>query len=269
MTGTGTQADPLRPTNWQEFIEAVGTSGAYVSCPADEVWDMNEIDSAGITATTPWNALAVEGNKLKIKNLAFKSNILFSGIDGQYVHKLNFLNMYDYGESSSTYAFMSESSRVKFQNCEMAGQFSRMRAFESIYFTHDDEKSCTITLNLLGTADFARSCILLGCLINLSGNSSATHDYRTPINASYCKFIGQNPFNKMILNYARRGNVIDMMFPEGKNLSYDYNSSTPCVAIFNSEKMFGTYTKNYFVPVTPDKFTDIPYLQSIGFPVVS
>lgn len=33
MTGTGTQADPFVPYEWDEFTAAIGTSGAYVSMP--------------------------------------------------------------------------------------------------------------------------------------------------------------------------------------------------------------------------------------------
>ncbi len=44
MQGNGTQESPFIPENWEEFVTAVGASGAYVSMPdGGGYFDMNEI----------------------------------------------------------------------------------------------------------------------------------------------------------------------------------------------------------------------------------
>lgn len=67
ITGTGTQADPYIVDTWEDFVTAVGTTGAYVEVVPGTVWDFNDIapeqaPSIGITA------LHIDGKGLVIKN---------------------------------------------------------------------------------------------------------------------------------------------------------------------------------------------------------
>lgn len=266
VTGTGTQADPLRPTNWREFIVAVGTEDAYVSCPENEVWDMNEIDPTGISAITPWNAVEVRGNGLTIKNLVFKTAIRFSAKDIlQEVYKLNFLNMYDAGGDFSAFYYNTGEHPV-FKNCKITGQFSKNLFFNGIDFSHDGEKSCLIAVNLLGSANLAVNCNFLGCKIDLSGSTTAEIESRNTSKADFCYFTGTNPYEKLKLSYQSRNNVFDMVVPENTELTYDY-AYGGFIGIFNSDKMYGDYEALY-EPVTTAQLTDTAYLQSIGFPAV-
>lgn len=267
MTGTGTQADPLCPTNWQELIEAVGTEGAYVSCPANEVWDMNKIDPTGVSSIIPWNAVEVQGNGLSIKNLLFKTSIHFSNKDIlQEVYKLNFLNMYDGGGVFSAFYYGGYQHPV-FKNCQITGQFSEAWFFNGIDFSHDGEKSCLIAANLLGSATLAyNSCKFLGCKIDLSGNTTATMDPGWCPKADFCYFTGTNPYKKLRLAYQSRNNVFDMVVPENTELTYDYTYGG-FIGVFNSDKMYGDYNGLY-KPVTTAQLTDVAYLQSIGFNAV-
>lgn len=266
MTGTGTQADPLCPTNWQEFVEAIGTSGAYVSCPADEIWDMNEIDPTGISAITPWNAVEVRGNGLTIKNLVLKTAIRFSAEDIlQEVYKLNFLNMYDAGGDFAAFYYNKGQNPI-FKNCKITGQFSKNLFFNGIDFSHDGEKSCLIAVNLLGSARLGVNCNFLGCKIDLSGSTTAKIESLSTSKADFCYFTGTNPYKQLKLSYKSRNNVFDMVVPENTELTYDYIYDG-FIGVFNSDKMYGDYDGLY-EPATTAQLTDTAYLQSIGFPVV-
>lgn len=66
MTGSGTQSDPFVPITLTEFIEAVGTSGAYVALDRDI--DAAEDPNYGGELTAPIyiNATSVNGNRYEV-----------------------------------------------------------------------------------------------------------------------------------------------------------------------------------------------------------
>lgn len=80
VTGTGTAQDPYKPTNWNEFVEALAKESPserkYIDCPKDAVWDMNEQKPIGVGQITP-TATSIKGNGLIIKNLYCNANQLF------------------------------------------------------------------------------------------------------------------------------------------------------------------------------------------------
>ena len=101
MTGSGSASDPYKPTNWDEFVTAITTGYAYVECPENEVWDMNEQKPTGVGQITPV-ATSIKGNGLIIKNLYCRSNQLFYNnfhYDWNtrdlnvYIYDLHFINM--------------------------------------------------------------------------------------------------------------------------------------------------------------------------------
>lgn len=62
MTGTGTQSDPYVPITLTEFIEAVGTSGAYVELDRDIDAAEDPAYTGELTAPVGFAATQVEGN---------------------------------------------------------------------------------------------------------------------------------------------------------------------------------------------------------------
>ena len=76
MTGSGSAEDPLKPTNWNEFVDAITRGGTYVECPEDTVWDMNEIKPDGVDQIYI-RCTRIIGNGLIIKNLYCRANQLF------------------------------------------------------------------------------------------------------------------------------------------------------------------------------------------------
>ncbi len=68
MQGTGTQTDPYIPGNWEEFVTAIGTTGAYVELPeGGGTFDMNEIAPTGVGIITA-NCEEINGNGWTIDN---------------------------------------------------------------------------------------------------------------------------------------------------------------------------------------------------------
>lgn len=266
MTGTGTQADPFFPTNWSEFLTAVGTENAYVECPADEEWDMNEIAPNGLTSDLDWRAKEVRGNNLAIKNLTFQSGINLITKSTLTAKNLRFLNINDVNYPNVCFARTNASganSPFEFQNCEFTGQFSQAKLFDLVDLTNDGAKSCLITFNFINTASLGNNVTLEGCRVALSGSSSATVE---KLKAVRCRFEGTMPF-KSVSFYGSVSveNVIDMYVPASTTLTGEY---IKFFGVINSDKALGTYNSSNFKPVTTAQLTDIPYLQSIGFPAV-
>lgn len=262
MTGTGTQADPFFPTNWSEFLAAVGTENAYVECPADEEWDMNEINPNGITSTISWKATQVEGNNLKIKNLVFKAGI--SSSKKTTVQHLNFLNMSDLYYQNIVFSNGVTWGFV-FKNCDFTGQFSQATLFKNALLTHDGVKSCTLSFNFINTGKLGSYVHFDGCKLDLSGKNDEAVSSVKVVN---CYFMGTLPFKSLVIyntGGGGTGNVFDIFVPEGSHLNGNFSEF---VGVFNSDKMSGTYKVDIYKPVTTAQLTDIAYLQSIGFPAV-
>lgn len=74
MKGTGTKEDMYIPESWDDFVTALGTTGAYVSVPEGTTYDMDTIAPEGIP-TIITRCSNIYGNGLTIskpRNLCFK-----------------------------------------------------------------------------------------------------------------------------------------------------------------------------------------------------
>lgn len=73
MTGTGTQADPYIPTTLTEFIDAVGTAGAYVALTQD----INAADdpeyTGELTAPIYINATSISGGVHEVRGVTVRA----------------------------------------------------------------------------------------------------------------------------------------------------------------------------------------------------
>lgn len=73
MTGTGTQADPYIPTTLTEFIEAVGSSGAYVALTQDINAADDPAYSGELTDSVRILAQSVEGGGFSISGVTVRA----------------------------------------------------------------------------------------------------------------------------------------------------------------------------------------------------
>ena len=120
MTGTGTQNDPYIVDTWEDFVTAIGTSGAYVKVADDTVWDMNSIAPEGIGRI--YCACAeLDGNNAVIQNLYFNAageyGIFYMSYSVHDISFLNFLSKHDstnYAHALINFTNSSNIQRVVF-----------------------------------------------------------------------------------------------------------------------------------------------------------
>ena len=92
MTGTGTQADPFVPITLTEFIEAVGTSGAYVALDRDIDAAEDPAYSGELTAPVGFAAVQVEGNGHFVRGVTVRALYMIQKVEAAacLVHGLFF-----------------------------------------------------------------------------------------------------------------------------------------------------------------------------------
>lgn len=269
MQGTGTQADPFYPTNWTEFVEAVGTTEAYVECPVNAEWNMNQMNSNGLKSRLMWHAHRVNGNGTKIKNLYIESGCVYFADDSftHFVLNLNFLNMWN---SEQSEGFFITQRNTRFGRCNISGQIHNGAAFGGdggFVLTNHGAKSCSINLNFQGgSALFHRNVTFDRCYIVLDGynginNGSNGAMYGTLNN---CYLTGKLPYKHLHAKTTLGGNVYDIYIPEGHSVG---SPSIGALGIINTDKVEGSFGS--LIGVTSAQMRDAAYLQSIGFPIIA
>lgn len=164
MTGTGTQNDPFIPNTWDDFVTAIGTSGAYVELPIeliktsdDEVkngklyfdsqgnriatpiqselsnyyennfkFDMNVVNPLGVLIG--FNNCHVNGNGASIVNLYVPDDNTGVRItDGTvYLQNINFLNIYcDNNSNKGVFSCADNSRNYELTNVQFQGFINR------------------------------------------------------------------------------------------------------------------------------------------------
>jgi hypothetical protein len=270
MRGTGTQADPFYPTNWTELAEAVGTAEAYVQCPSNALWDMNEIKGDGLRSRLVWRAKEVYGNGLQIKNLYIESGcIFFTGAYTHLVYKLDFLNMWNSANSEGFFQ-TDTGANTHLRRCNISGEIHGGTAFDGYHavlrLDNDEEKSSSINIRFQGGgALFSRYTQFQKCYIVLSGSCDWESTDSGADNAQFdsCYVTGETPFARMAISTTTSDNVFDIYIPEGRKIDSVYSRS---LGVVNTDKISGSYAN--FIGVTAAQMTDATYLQSIGFPIV-
>lgn len=271
MTGTGTSSDPYVPTTWNEFVTAIGTSNAYVSCPADTVWDMNEIAISGIKNTISVNCVEIQGNNTTIKNLYCSAGCLFyfgynsSVTKNCSIYRLNIINfeiencLIDVGNYSGVYYYQSKFSGIS------------NGASKNAIFDCNKQPLHFLAINK-------------GCSFNIvaqNGIAFATGYYN-----NYCVFEHAHiMFNGKNLVYYKDSNAVALnnCLLEGSIDTVDYlrgaNSvinvdcqSATAYSIYDVKNILVNSDKcnsigKGLVAVTTNQLTDAAYLSSIGFPI--
>lgn len=268
MQGTGTQIDPFYPTNWNELVEAIGTAEAYVECPANAMWDMNEIKGDGLRSRLIWRAREVHGNGLQIKNLYIETGcIFFTGAYTHLVYRLDFLNMWNSANSEGFFQ-VDTSANTYLRRCNISGEIHHGTAFNGYYATlcldNDAEKSSSINIRFQGGgALFSRYTQFRKCYIVLGGYCGLDSSSSTDAKFDSCYVTGETPYVRMAISTTTGDNVFDIYIPEGRKIDNVYSQP---LGVINTDKISGSYAN--FTGVTTEQMADAAYLQSIGFPIV-
>lgn len=278
MQGTGTQTDPFYPTNWNEFLTAIQQENAYVECPENGIWDMNEMLPDGLKNTINWRACLTNANGLTIKNLYFNGGFFNFG-NPTYdinIYRINFLNMTTSGSSSNIFNFYVLSgyhgSNIYIRNCKLSGLISSGVVFNAmypIYLTHDGEKSCSLNFKLIGNGTLCYSYppYFQYCNIKLDGETTGNSGSQ---NTSFerCYISGKSPYN-IVLFYGH-DNVLDIEIPEGKYMRPPDDVEFSRSSVLNIDKFYGQYnnSNSKYIEVTEEQLSDAAYLQSKGFSIV-
>ena len=134
MTGAGTQSDPFVPVTLTEFLEAVGTSGAYVTLDrdidaADDPEYTGELMSiVGIYATS------VEGNQHEVRGVTVRSSsMLYVKKTGATVKNIYFR---DWGHkrtvNGATIAGAENSNAEVFEGCTFSFVATALSGYQKI-----------------------------------------------------------------------------------------------------------------------------------------
>lgn len=275
MTGTGTQADPYIPYEWDEVLEAIGTSGVYVKFPdtAGE-YDMNTLYPEGVPRIRI-RCAQINGNGWNIKNI-YSTDSPFAVFGLCNVVRLNIV---DFLHEGGDFFLLDEGyyadGRLLIEQCELSGIMSSGTLF------HRNTRHMDYIFKLMRSSVNVRAdnnAVVFGwamdseyasvkyCHVKIQGNSS------NPFGSSFmqnCLIEGKlspSGNNGISLISGSTYNIIDadmsgsdsqalLSCPTGKN-------------VINSDLLpAGTTIPAGMKGCTTEQLKDASYLASIGFPI--
>lgn len=272
MTGTGTQADPYIVSEYTEFLTAIQTSGVYVKCADNTVWDMNIIDPTGEryhNSDKTINCAELDGNGAIVWNLHSaigNLNVLFN-IGDTIIKGLKFYNI-DLNDGATF--FKTTSNTAQIIDLMFTGQLNEQAVLLS---------GARVSKSLISVELFGRSKILDGsCSLEYSVintpyiSDNYIYSQYSFGNLSYCWFTGIFPFGRVtsgvnISSSSGNYNVINAEI-RSEQLSFSLKG-TYIINIdkYNFENPLTTY--NNAILVTTEQLKDAEYLRSQGFPALS
>lgn len=265
MTGTGTKADPLVVSTWDDLRTAMLTvsSNTYIELDADI--DMNEVAPQGISRIEPYSII-LDGKNHAIKNLIANSGFLYLEPYAKiYISNLKILNFINRGTSS----FISTLAHTEFyfRHCTISGineSTAKMLGTSSnsdssgVHFTTTEDGGCFLNVNI-SSGGFAQGIVTMtDSYVKLSGESwSDSALWR--LNNSYVegKFSGskfKNCYNSVI--DAECVNTGTILVENCSNLLVNTDKFTTNLSNENGIKK-----------VTSEQLINAEYLESIGFPI--
>lgn len=269
MKGTGTQADPFYVEDWDEFTTALGTTDAYIECPENAVWEMNDILPGGIVSTINTYATRVNGNGTKIRNLYFANSYIYGRRSaGTWWYNLNFENIL----LESSYGFYS---LARFRGCNFSGQLNNGSMFRDVIFSHDEKKGCSFNFTLTGQAYMNDNGTMHEySMIVLDGKSTNKNTNVGWWNLNSCFITGKYPLPILSLSSkSGRNNVFDIFIDENTTINsgadYPYTSKN----VMNIDKITGTFAsetaRNAYILATSQQLNDAKWLQDQGFSIIA
>lgn len=284
MTGTGTETDPFiisaksTPQQiWADFIQAIGTSGAYVQCPKDYALDMNKVAPEGWNTSTRWRAKQVYGNGFTICSLHSSCSTTWGlfRLDSSthYVHELNFDSFY-YTGTAAFFGGDGYNSTSYFKKCGFFGIMANGSLFDAGNKTDfgvggENSKGCVFDIQFLGDSLFHKGTYSMThffSTIIMHGNSTALQS-ATNVTFKSCRFLGKLPFPKFVLK--GQYNVFDIDIAAGQEIAAgSVNGADMQACIINSDKVAdGAILPDLLKPVTSVQMSDASYLSGIDFPI--
>lgn len=276
MHGTGTQADPFVPYIWDEVVEAVGTSAAYVSFPENGgEYDLNALYPTGVS-TIRVRCTQINGNGWNLKNLYSQGNPF--SIIGTHCTWIR-LNIVDFLHEGSDFFKTNEEyyqdGKSTFNQCKFSGIMSSGRLFNR-NSRHSDNVMRLETSSINVRAD--NDAVVFGGAMDSEYASS-----------NYCNVVitgnSSNPFGE---NWMRNCLIQGSMSPSGNNgikltSGSTFNIITANLSEATSESLLscpnglticnsdllpaGTTIPAGMVGCTTEQLRNASYLASLGFPI--
>lgn len=240
MQGNGTQESPYIPETWDEFVTAVGTSGAFVSMPEGGYFDMNEIaPEGGISITI--QCKSIEGNNWEIRNAyntKFKNN---SRNRGLIINRLHFLDFY-----IDSISDVFDLEYCNLYNCKLSGDIT---GISSKILTYGTYNNCSMNFKFIGGAiqvcNKGVTCNFVNAIIDHSDSEASN-------SAVFNPFAANNSF----IEHKSNANGITIALTSSKSSIVHSDAGN---FVINS-----TGSK---VEVSEEQLKDVAYLRSIGFPI--
>lgn len=284
ITGTGTQADPFKPTTWEEFLSVSDTDSVYIELPEGAVFDMNDYYPEGIAETIPLRGF-INGNGAIIKNAACYTadaafRISLNDTLGQ-ISNLNFQNI-RYQPAGSDYRalFQTESTTFRgtaFKLCSFSGIIDNTGSSGNGYTSlfgidaYGTVYRCSFNIkaigNSAGTGTRSGVGIAMGmtlynnwdaklqyCNIKISGEEYWHGIY---LDNTYLTGTGSSRISLLYGNES----VIDC---EASAITKAYGNQTKI--LINTDKYSGSIPSGC-IGVTTEQLKDAEYLSSLGFPI--
>lgn len=298
MTGTGTQADPYIVDNWEDFITAAGTSGAYVEFPKNLVLtsdteivegklyvdstgepitnpvvsglssyyentfvlDQNDYAPEGLTSDISMSCKDFNGAGGVIKNIYFKS--------GQFKHTVS-------GGNANGILRNVNFSNILIREGSAVLSFNST-LFKCIFSTSVDQDVAKSILQTYSSSQgIMKNCsIYIGSVI-CSQSINACSGLGTP-DSQYNRIFVSAPMATLsapkMTNFQIRGECYALNIASGSsygvidcNVDTQASGSNATQCLINSNKVNGTISG--LTAVTSAQLADASYLASIGFPI--
>lgn len=278
MQGTGTQADPLIPADWDEVIEAVGTSGAYVSFPSGGgEYNMNDISPTGMPMLEV-KCTRIDGNGWNLKNIYSTSGVIQP--TGKVT--INDLNFVDFEFQGSKFFDTSGSTNRQaiINNCKFSGILTAGKLFNRSNYSTSyvfQLNNCSINVRADNDAvvfgdrmdNSSGKALVQFCNVQISGNSSNPFGYAqmqncfvqgkmSPTGDNGIKLVSGSNYNIIVADLSQSASSALLTCPNGINL-------------INSDLLpAGTSIPAGMKGCTTEQLKDASYLaedEEVGFPI--
>ena len=260
ITGTGTQADPYVVSTWDDFVTAVGTSGAYVEVTPNTVWDMNEIVREGIESINV-SCRQINGNGLVIKALRASGYVL------EITRSISITGLSILSFLAQGLIWIKDSSSSWFSNtftdCNFSGEITGQYVLGSAFGSSNEIQGQRCAVSVKGAA-------LNWCnRDNHTFKDSNIYFEGPTINGLVCNnciIAGSLADTSSQIIYST-GSTINL-YGEA-NVTWGYNADGRAVTVFNSDRLpNSSENTSYNVKaVTDAQMRDTAYLDSIGLPI--
>lgn len=162
MTGTGTQEDPFVPITLTEFIEAVGTAGAYVALDRDIDAAEDPAYTGELTEAVGFAATRVEGNGHFVRGVTVRARYLLQKAVASAACSVYDLFFKDWGHkktSDSSASIMGHVQRwIGFYDCTFSVS-AGCHGFDTRLIEYVYTERCAIHIKALGGTTNGRDLV--------------------------------------------------------------------------------------------------------------